>query len=101
MRVLLGGSDGSDGSIKVHVAGGVEGLHVEGGVVREGRVKGGVQSVFGVCRVLEVERFLSQGFKISGEDLVEGLERGVVEADNRTDGSGRFVNLGFRTVVII
>ena len=25
---------------------------------------------------------------------MEGLERGVVEADNRTDGSGRFVNLG-------
>ena len=91
VRVLLGGSDGSDGSIKGHVAGGVEGLHVEGG-----RVKGGVQSVFGVCRVLEVERFLSQGFKIGGEDLVEleGLERGVVEADNRTDGSSRFVNLG-------
>ena len=48
VRVLLGGSDGSDGSIKVHVAGGIEGLHVEGGVVREGRVKGGVQSVLGV-----------------------------------------------------
>ena len=25
---------------------------------------------------------------------MEGLERGVVEADNRTDGSSRFVNLG-------
>ena len=25
---------------------------------------------------------------------MEGLERGVVEADKRTDGSGRFVNLG-------
>ena len=32
----------------MHVAGGVEGLHGEGGVVREGGVKGGVQSVFGV-----------------------------------------------------
>ena len=30
VRVLLGGSDGSGGSIKVHVAGGVEGLHGEG-----------------------------------------------------------------------
>ena len=29
MRVLLGGGDGSGGSIKVHVAGGVEELHVE------------------------------------------------------------------------
>ena len=48
MRVLFRGSDGSGGSIKVHVAGGAEGLHVEGGVVRDGEVKGGVQSVFGV-----------------------------------------------------
>ena len=45
---------------------------------------------------MEAERFLSQGFKIGDEDLVEleGLESGVVEADNRTDGSSRFVNLG-------
>ena len=52
VRVLLGGSDGSGGSIKVQAAGGVEGLHVEGGVIREGGVKGGVQSVFGegCCR---------------------------------------------------
>ena len=48
VRVLFRGSDGSGGSIKVHVAGGVEGLHVEGGVVRDGGLKGGVQSVFGV-----------------------------------------------------
>ena len=26
--------------------------------------------------------------------MIEGLERGVVEADKRTDGSGSFVNLG-------
>ena len=26
--------------------------------------------------------------------MLEGSERGVVEADKRTDGSGRFVNLG-------
>ena len=45
-------SDGSGGSIKVQAAGGVEGLNVEGGVIREGGVKGGVQSVFGegCCR---------------------------------------------------
>ena len=51
VRVLLGGSDGSGGNTKVQAAG-VEGLHVEGGVIREGGVKGGVQSVFGegCCR---------------------------------------------------
>ena len=32
MRVLLEGGDGSSGSTE-HVAGGVKGLHVEGGVV--------------------------------------------------------------------
>ena len=32
----------------MHAAGGVEGLHVEGGVIKEGGVKGRVQSLFGV-----------------------------------------------------
>ena len=41
-------SDGSGGSIKVQTAGGVEGLNVEGGVIREGGVKGG--SPVGVWR---------------------------------------------------
>ena len=34
--------------LTTHVAGGVEGLYIEGGVVGEGGVKGGFQSVFEV-----------------------------------------------------
>ena len=39
MRVLLEGGDGSSGSTE-HVAGGVKGLHVEGGVVGEAGRRG-------------------------------------------------------------
>ena len=53
VRVLLGGSDGSGGSIKVDAAGGVEGLHVEGGVIREG---GGLREESSWC--LESEESL-------------------------------------------
>ena len=41
MGFLLEGGDGRSGG-KSHVTGGVEGLHVEGGVVRVGGVQGGV-----------------------------------------------------------
>ena len=34
--------------LMTHVAGGVEGLYIEGGMVGEGGVKGGFQSVFEV-----------------------------------------------------
>ena len=34
------------------------------------------------------------------KNFVEGWERGVVEADNRTDGRGRFVNLGLSAQLI-
>ena len=60
MRVLLEGGDGSGGS-KAHVARGVEGLYIEGGVVGEAGVnKGGFQSVFEVYGVLEAERALAR-----------------------------------------
>ena len=92
MRILLEGGDGSSGG-KAHVAGGVEGLHVKGGVVVEGGVERGVQALFEVRGVLQAERVLSQGFEVGGEDFVESLERSVVEADHWTDGGARFVDL--------
>ena len=36
---------------------------------------------------------MSQGFQVGGEDFVEDMERGVVEADNWSDWSAMLVDL--------
>ena len=57
MGVLFKGGNGGSGG-KAHVAGGVEGLHVKGGVVGEGGVEGGVQALLEVRGVFQAERVL-------------------------------------------